>query len=270
MSLINELKKSGFSFNKNLGQNFLLDENYLQSVVSSLCINKNYNIIEIGTGAGTLTRVLARNFDNITTFEIDNRLKNVLTKQFDGFNNIKLVFEDALKSNYFKDLNDFSVVANIPYYITTPLLMKFIKYQNCKSICVLVQDDVANRIVAKPGNKDYGALSVTLQLWGDCKILKNVPRNLFVPAPNVDSAFVQISRHSNHEPFDNKLMERLLKGLFAARRKNILNGLSQTLNINKETAREILNKIDITDNTRPEQLEPKKFVEMIDIISKNS
>ena len=277
MGLIEQLKATGFSFNKNLGQNFIADENYLQSVVSSLGLSKDDTVVEVGTGAGTLTRVLARNVKRVISYEVDKRLQRILEKQFEGFDNIELIFCDALKDG--RDVTvDYSVVANVPYYITTPLLMKFIRDPRCKMICVLVQDDVAKRIVASPGGKEYGALSVTMQLWGDCRIIKNVPRGIFVPVPGVDSAFVIIDRHNSEEVLrsgevdmqnqqsacveeqQSKNLEKLLKGLFSMRRKTILNGMQQFLD--KEDVIKVLNDVGIPPTFRPEQITVQQFAEL--------
>ena len=251
MGLIEQLKSTGFSFNKRLGQNFIADEGFLQSVVAELNLGKSDTVVEVGTGAGTLTRTLARVAGRVVTYEIDKRLEPVL--HFDE--NVELVFADVLKAKM--PDTPFTVVANIPYYITTPLIMKFLNDPNCVRICVLVQADVARRIVAKPGTKDYGALSVGCQAQAECKILKLVPRGLFIPQPSVDSAFVAMSLRAQRS---NPYLEKLLKTIFSARRKTILNALSNL--VSKEKAREILAKAGIAETVRPEQIPPEKFVEL--------
>jgi len=259
----------GFKFNKSLGQNFILDEGFLESIVAGLGLTREHVVVEIGTGAGTLTRVLARRVKQVVTYEIDKRLQTVLHEQFKGIDNIDLRLEDGLKANLprhfvppLRSKGEYIVVANIPYYITTPLIMKFMADVDCTRICVLVQDDVARRIVAKPGGKDYGALSVGLQARADCKIIKKVPRSVFTPVPNVDSAFVDLKKL----PFETKgwhpqgdgVFDRFLKSIFSARRKTILNALK----IEKETARRILAEAGIDENLRPEQIPVDKFVEL--------
>jgi len=242
---------SGFKFNKGLGQNFILDEGFLQSIVDQVGLSRDDTVVEIGTGAGTLTRVLARCARKVVTFELDKRLLAVLEGQFRDFCNIDLRFEDGLKADI--DVGHFSLVANIPYYITTPLIMKFMADDNCTRICVLVQDDVAHRIVAKPGGKDYGALSVGLQARADCRIIKKVPRGIFTPVPNVDSAFVVIEKKDgSHIP------DAFLKKVFAARRKTILNAIGG----DKATVRKVLAEVGIDEGLRPEQISVDKFVEL--------
>jgi len=242
---------SGFKFNKGLGQNFILDEGFLESIVKELGLLRTDTVVEIGTGAGTMTRVIAAHVNKIVTYEIDKRLLAVLENQFKGFCNIDLRFADGLKAEI--EEGQYIVVANIPYYITTPLIMKFMADDNCTCVCVLVQDDVARRIVAKPGGKDYGALTVGLQARADCRIIKKVPRSVFVPVPNVDSAFVVIDKKDGVQ-----IPETFLKKIFAARRKTILNAIGG----DKEVARKVLVEVGIDEGLRPEQIPVDKFVEL--------
>jgi 16S rRNA (adenine1518-N6/adenine1519-N6)-dimethyltransferase len=242
---------SGFHFNKRFGQNFILDEGFLESIVEQLNLLPGDTVVEIGTGAGTLTRVLARKVKRVVTYEIDKRLAAVLAKQFKDFDNIELKFQDGLKAEI--NVGKFALVANIPYYITTPLIWKFMADNNCTRICILTQDDVARRITAIPGGKDYGALSVGLQAQAECRILKKVPRGCFVPVPNVDSAFVIINKKRGA-----KIPEMFLKRIFSARRKTILNALGA----GKETARKVLATVGIPETARPEQISPDKFIQL--------
>ena len=230
-----------------------MDEGFLHSVVSDLGLGKEDTVVEVGTGAGTLTRVLSQYVKRVITFEVDRRLEKILKEQFRGIDNIELRFEDAMQSTFDES---HKVVANIPYYITTPLVMKFLNNKSCESICVLVQKEVAERIVAKPGNKNYGSLSVGIQARATAKILKTVSRGVFTPPPDVDSAFVLISTHtpsalsgihpSNLEgnfslgkPFDT-----FLKDVFSKRRKKLSN------------------IIPVKDDRRPEELCVSEFVEI--------
>jgi 16S rRNA (adenine1518-N6/adenine1519-N6)-dimethyltransferase len=242
----------GFSFNKGLGQNFILDEVLLQSVVAELGLAKTDTVVEVGTGAGTLTRVLARTVARVVTFEVDKRLTDVLVKQFKGFDNIDLRWEDGLRARV--DVGSFIVVANIPYYITTPLVMKFMADENCSRVCVLVQMDVAKRIVAQPGGKEYGALSVGLQAIGDCRILRKIPRGVFTPVPSVDSAFVVIEKRESGAG----ISDAFLKRVFGARRKTVLNALG----VDKILARRVLAEVGIDETLRPEQIAVDKFREL--------
>jgi len=263
-----------FKFNKSLGQNFILDEGFLTSIVAELDLSPEAAVVEIGTGAGTLTRVLARRVKRVVTYEVDKRLASVLEKQFKGIENIELRFEDGLRAQshvgdsrkILRPAQDdkYIVVANIPYYITTPLIMKFMADVNCTRICVLVQDDVARRIVAAPGGKDYGALSIGLQARAECKIIRKVPRSVFTPVPNVDSAFVTIDKLPSKLEGGtacggvSDTFDKFLKKVFSARRKTILNALG----IEKDIARKILAEVGIDENLRPEQIPPDKFVEL--------
>lgn len=256
-----------FQYNKSLGQNFIYDEGFLDSIVSKLGLSADDTVVEVGTGAGTLTRALARVCKKVITYEIDKRLEPILNVKFAEFKNIELVFADAMKVTDF--LTPFKLVANIPYYITTPLLMKFIRIAACTEICVLVQSDVARRIVAKPGGKDYGALSVTLQAVADCKILAEVSRKMFIPAPSVDSAFVVI-RKNRAQVADKEIFERLLKGVFAARRKTMFNALRQTFNLSAEEAHKILSQVQINENLRPENVPVCKFARLCEILTKKA
>lgn len=242
---------SGFKFNKGLGQNFIFDEGFLESIVAELGLLPTDIVVEIGTGAGTLTKVLAARVKKVVTYEVDKRLSSVLENQFKGFSNIDLRFEDGLKAEIGE--GKFVVVANIPYYITTPLIIKFIANQTCTRICVLVQDDVARRIVAKPGCKDYGALTVGVQSQADCRIIRKVPRGIFTPAPNVDSAFIVIDKKRG-----SQISDAFLKSIFAARRKTILNAIGG----DREVARKALDEVGIDSGLRPEQIPPDKFVEL--------
>jgi len=253
---------SSFFFKKSLGQNFIFDEGFLESIIRELGLGKDDTIIEVGTGAGTLTRVLARRVKQVITYEIDRGLESILQKQFEGFDNIELHFTDAMKTKDFPP--DFKVVANIPYYITTPLILKFMNIQGCREICVLIQEEVANRIVARPNGKEYGALSVTLQSQAECKIIKKVPRTLFKPVPNIDSAFVVIKKNGNKP---NQYFDRLVKGMFASRRKTALNALKNAMNLDTQTARELLAVVGIGETIRPEQITVAQFVKLSQILS---
>jgi 16S rRNA (adenine1518-N6/adenine1519-N6)-dimethyltransferase len=257
-----------FSYKKSLGQNFIYDCDFLRSVVRELHIKPTDYIIEIGAGAGTLTRALAETGAAVKTVEIDERLKPRLTAEFVETKNVEIVFGDVMEIDFSAE-PAFRIVANVPYYITTPIIMRFFNLDNCVDINVLVAAEVADRIVACPNTREYGALSVTAQTYGKCEIIRTVPRTLFVPQPKIDSAFVKITKYRGVD-CDKKLLERLLKGLFALRRKTILNGLSAALNLQKAQTTEILKRCVIDPNARPETLPPSKFVELCQNIPKYS
>lgn len=273
MGVLQNLKSAGFKFSKGLGQNFIFDESLLTSVVGELGLSPDDIILEIGTGAGTLTRVLASTVKRVITFEVDRSLETVLADQFKGYKNIKLCFADGLKTSDAEIVKlageSFKVVANIPYYITTPLLLKYIAIPQCKSISVLMQDDVAKRIVARPNDTEYGALSITMQTYADCRIVRKIPRGVFVPVPNVDSMFIQCNV-KQADVKDREIFDKLVKGLFGARRKTVVNGLSIVFGFSKDEAGELLKKANIKESDRPENLPPEKFVVLSNIIANNS
>jgi len=265
--ILKKLKSAGFTFKKGLGQNFIVDEGFLSSVVGEFGLSKDDIVVEVGTGAGTLTRVIAPLVKNVITFEVDERLKPILAEQFNGFDNIELRFIDALSRDAKMPDVPYKVVANVPYYITTPLLLKFISDPNCVEVCVLVQEELGMRIVAKLSTKDYGALSIAMQAWGNFRIVRKVGRGMFVPPPNVDSAFVQGIRGEG-ELFDSRA-NGFLKGLFANRRKTIENGLCAVLGCGREDVRKILADIGINVSLRPENLSVEDFKKLIVRIRQN-
>lgn len=253
-----------FAYKKSLGQNFIYDTDFLRSMVSGLDISKNDLVVEVGTGAGTLTKVLAAYGCQVHTMEIDQRLQPILQKQLAGLSNVTLSFTDALQFDFSK-LGRFRLIANVPYYITTPLIMKFLTEPNCTDINILVASEVAERIVAPIGKAEYGALSVTCQLLANCEITKFVPRTMFTPQPKVDSAFVRLMKNS--QTLDARL-SKMLKGVFASRRKTMLNALSTALRLDKESTAKILQQADIQPTLRPEQITPTQYAHIWEISQK--
>ena len=281
-----------FRFKKSLGQNFIFDEGLLTAVVSKLGLDKSDTVLEVGTGAGTLTTVLAKHAGRVITFEIDNRLAPTLTQRFSQSgafpptppltsqkttdkNNITLIFADIMKTPddelcRLTNGEPFKLIANIPYYITSPLLLRFIRNPACREICVLVQEEVAKRIIAKPGGKDYGALSVTMQTAADCTLIKRVPRTVFVPQPQVDSAFIKCKMQSAKRNItDIALFDKLAKAMFAARRKTVLNALCTCFPmLARQTASGILSSLHISETVRPETLLPDQFISLANEMAK--
>ncbi|MBS7401249.1 MAG: ribosomal RNA small subunit methyltransferase A [Eubacteriales bacterium] len=247
-----------FEYKKSLGQNFIYDLGFLRTLVKKLAVQPTDTVVEVGAGAGTLTQALAETGCQVFSVEIDKRLEPVLQKRLAPYSNVTLTFADATKHN-FSNLPPFRLIANVPYYITTPLIMQFLALPNCRELNVLVASEVAERIVAPHGNALYGALSVSCQNQAECKILASVPRTMFTPQPKVDSAFVSLKK--NGQPSD-KFMEKLLKGVFAARRKTMLNALSSALNLDKNTVTQILTTAEIDLNLRPEQITPTQYVKI--------
>ena len=178
-----------FAYKKSLGQNFIYDVGFLRTIIKKLNVQPTDVVVEIGAGAGTLTQVLAETGCQVFSLEIDQRLQPILNERLQPYSNSHLIMADALKYD-FSHLPTFRLIANVPYYITTPLIMQFLNLPNCCELNVLVAAEVAERIVASYGNELYGALSVTCQLQADCKILTIVPRTMFTPQPKIDSAFI--------------------------------------------------------------------------------
>lgn len=254
-----------FKFKKSLGQNFLSDKNLLKSLVSLTPINKNSNILEIGLGKGALTEILIENAKKVIGFEIDKDLAPHLTAKFETANNFKLIFEDALKTDikqiekHFK-MENFSVIANLPYYITTPLIFKFLEETNkVDFLAIMVQKEVAQRIVAEKSTKNYGALSVVCQFHADCKIKKIVSKKMFFPVPKVDSAFILIQKTKNF----NFEYSNLIKTAFAMRRKTLINNLINGYSVSKQELSNIFEKLNLNENVRAENLSPEQFFNLL-------
>lgn len=247
-----------FEYKKSLGQNFIYDKDFLRALVKKLDVQPTDIVVEVGAGMGTLTRALAETGCQVYSVEIDQRLQSHLTKNLQSYSNVHLIFDDALTYDFSKFPN-FRLIANVPYYITTPLIMKFLAASNCYEVNVLIADEVAQRIVELPGTSLYGALSVSCQIQADCKILQMVPRTMFTPQPKVDSAFVCMKK--NGTPYNPKLAS-LLKSVFAARRKTILNALSKTLSLDKVATEKILATVGINPTCRPEQITPTEFAKI--------
>ena len=247
-----------FAYKKSLGQNFIYDVGFLRALVKKLNVQPTDVVVEVGAGAGTLTQALAETGCQVHSVEIDQRLQAVLNQRLQSYQNVQLVFADALKHD-FSHLPPFRLIANVPYYITTPLIMQFLALPNCRELNVLVADEVAERIVAPSGTALYGALSVSCQLQAECKILAAVPRTLFTPQPKIDSAFVCMKK--NGQPTDVEL-GKLLKGIFAARRKTMLNALSGALNLDKTVTAQILDAAGIDPTLRPEQITPTEYAKI--------
>ena len=229
------LERHGFTFKKSFGQNFLTDTNILQKIVDTAEIDKTVNVIEIGPGIGALTEFLAENAAEVMAFEIDDRLVPILADTLRDFDNIKVVNEDILKSDLQTRIKEFAnsdlpikVVANLPYYITTPILMHLIESKiPFAEFVVMMQKEVADRISAQPNTKAYGSLSIAVQYYMTAKVAFIVPRTVFVPAPNVDSAILKMTRreHPLVQVQDEDFFFRVSKAAFVHRRKTLWNNL---------------------------------------------
>ena len=249
-----------FHFNKALGQNFITDANLLDAIVADSGINGDDTIVEIGTGAGTLTRAIAKVAKKVYSFEVDRNLQPVLTLSLQGVDNAEVIFRDVLKmkDDELKSVvgDSFKVVANLPYYITTPLAMRFIESSlDVKSVTIMVQKEVALRFVAKPNTADYSAITLAIEMAGNAQITRNVSRNMFFPSPNVDSAVVRIDIDRTKLDGENApLLHKLVRSSFAMRRKTLANNLSVAFQIDKQEAGKLIEEAGFSPMVRGEAL----------------
>ncbi|MEZ7648061.1 16S rRNA (adenine(1518)-N(6)/adenine(1519)-N(6))-dimethyltransferase RsmA [Streptococcus constellatus] len=271
------LERHDFTFKKSFGQNFLTDTNILQKIVDTAEIDKHVNVIEIGPGIGALTEFLAENAAEVMAFEIDERLMPILADTLQEFENVKIINEDILKSDLQARIKEFSnpelpikVVANLPYYITTPILMHLIESRiPFSEFVVMMQREVADRISAQPNSKSYGSLSIAVQYYMTAKVAFIVPRTVFVPAPNVDSAILKMTRRDKPavEVKDEPFFFKVSKASFTHRRKTLWNNLTSCFGKSDEikTRLEIaLNNADLSPNVRGEALDLQEFARLSD------
>lgn len=274
-NLKNSLREAGFGFKKRLGQNFITDKNLLSSIVRAAGVGKTDTVVEIGCGAGTLTLALAESAKKVLGFEVDGDLKPVLSRALAGADNVEIIFGDFLKTDLKeleKKLGEYSVVANIPYYVTTPIITKILDESRlCKSLTVTVQEEVALRLCAKPATPDYGAITAAIALRASAQIVKRVPREMFTPRPNVDSAVVKMEIEDGRIAVkDSALYKKTVRAAFQARRKTLENNLVNAFNLSRENAREILDGAGIPLKARGETLSPKEFARLADEIAEFS
>jgi len=272
MSNLEILNKYDFKFNKSYGQNFIFDKNFLKSIVDGI-VDDSTNVLEIGAGAGTLTSILCEKAKKVVSFEIDNNLKPILNENLSNLNNINLVFGDIMKFDMDEIESNFDgkyiMVANLPYYITTPIIFKFLENaKNMTSMVIMVQLEVAERLVAKAGTKEYGAITPAIDYRANAKIIKKVNRTMFTPAPNVDSAIVKIDFVDNKYSIKNsKVLDDTIKCAFAMRRKTIENNLKSYFKFNSDTVKEIIEKSGLQVGIRGEKLTTLELVNLSNIIS---
>lgn len=265
------LKKHGFTFKKSLGQNFLTDENLLDSIAEAAGIGKSDTVVEIGCGAGTLTRALSKRAGRVYAYEIDRDLRPVLAETLAGCENTEVIFRDFSKENLgelYREIGEYTVVANLPYYVTTPIVTRLLEEgAGVRGVCVMVQQEVAERFAAKEDTPEYGAITAAIALRGTAKIVKKVGRNMFYPAPNVDSAVVKIDFTENALPVKDKGMYRkTVRCAFLNRRKTLENNLMKSFSLSRETAAEILNRAGVEEKARGETLSPKRLAALSDIL----
>ena len=265
------LKKHGFTFKKSLGQNFITDENLLDAIAEAAEIGKEDTAVEIGCGAGTLTRALSKKAGRVVAYEVDRDLQPVLAETLAGCENTEVVFRDFSKENLSalqKEIGEYTVVANLPYYVTTPIVTRLLEEGvGVKGVCVMVQQEVAERFCAKENTPEYGAITAAIALRGKAKIVKRVGRNMFFPAPNVDSAVVKIDFIENALPVKSKEMYRkTVRCAFLNRRKTLENNLMKSFSLPRETAAEILKKAGVEEKARGETLSPQRLAALSDIL----
>lgn len=265
------LKKHGFTFKKSLGQNFLTDENLLDSIAEAAGIGKSDTVVEIGCGAGTLTRALSKLAGRVYAYEIDRDLRPVLAETLAGCENTEVIFRDFSKENLgelYREIGEYTVVANLPYYVTTPIVTRLLEEgAGVRGVCVMVQQEVAERFAAKEDTPEYGAITAAIALRGTAKIVKKVGRNMFYPAPNVDSAVVKIDFTENALPVKDKDMyKKTVRCAFLNRRKTLENNLMKSFSFPRETAAEILNRAGVEEKARGETLSPKRLAALSDIL----
>ncbi len=266
------LKESGFRFNKQFGQNFITDVNLLGAMVSDAGITGEDTVIEIGPGAGTLTRSIANVAKKVISFEIDRNLEPILKRTLSDHGNAEVIFKDFQKVSDAElrsilDGGEYKVVANLPYYITTPLVMRFLESEyKPSSVTVMVQKEVAERFIATEKSDNYGVISLAIALEGDAKLTRIVSRNLFYPVPNVDSAIVNIEiRDKGIE--DKEDIKKLVKAAFSMRRKTLVNNLTHTLGLTREDVESALLAIGKDVRERGETLSLYEYVALKDALS---
>ncbi len=265
------LERHGFHFKKQFGQNFISDPNLLQSIVTASGIDEETTVVEIGCGAGTLTRALAEKAKKVYAFDIDVTLQPVLAETLSGLDNVEVIFKDFNKLDlkaFEAEIEPYTVVANLPYYITTPLLTKLLEESDkVQGLSIMVQEEVAERFAAKEGTPEYGAITAAIALKGTAKIVKRVSRNMFYPRPNVDSAVVKIEfERGRVEVKSEKAYRQTVKCAFLNRRKTLENNLVNFFSLSREQAKRGLAKAEIDEKARGETLSPERLARLSDIL----
>ena len=261
-----KMEKYNFNLKKMYGQNFIIDENTINKIITSSDIDKDTLVIEIGPGAGSLTYKLSKCAKNVICYEIDTTLKEMLMDNLNGCDNVEVIYKDFLKTDVESDIKKYSykklyVVANLPYYITTPIIMKFIEDNiDVDKIVVMVQKEVGDRFKAIPNTKDYNSLSVYLNYYFDVKKLLDVSRNVFIPKPNVDSIVIEFKKKDNkYKLKDEKLFFDLVRDSFRQKRKTLKNNLK---NYDLTKVEEVLKKYNLDLSVRAEQIRIEIFVDI--------
>lgn len=276
---IETIKKYNFAFQKKFGQNFLIDEHVLSKIISAAGVKGDDVVLEIGPGFGTMTQYLAEAAKEVIAVEIDKTLIPILKETLAGYDNITLINEDILKVDIAALVNEknggrpIKVVANLPYYITTPIIMGlFESHVPLDNITVMVQKEVAQRMQAQPGTKDYGALSLAVQFYAEPYIAANVPPNCFIPRPNVGSAVIRLNRWQNPpvQVKDEKFLFSIIRASFNQRRKTLQNSLvNGGIPVTKEQVVDALGQLGLSPTIRGEALTLEQFATLSDVLQEN-
>ena len=276
---IEVIQKYDFDFQKKFGQNFLIDERVLEKIISAAEVNKDDFVLEIGPGIGTMTQYLAENAREVMAVEIDKNLIPILSDTLSAYDNVSILNADILKVDIAKIVEEknggkpVKVVANLPYYITTPIIMGlFESHVPIDSITIMVQKEVADRMQVGPGTKDYGALSLAVQYYAKPEIVANVPPNCFMPRPKVGSAVIRLTRHEQCpvEVEDEKFMFRVIRASFNQGRKTLANGLNNApdIQVSKEDIAKALEELGVGASIRGETLTLEQFARLSNILKK--
>ena len=276
---IEVLQKYHFNFQKKFGQNFLIDTHVLEKIISAAQITKEDCVVEIGPGIGTMTQYLAEAAGHVVAVEIDKNLIPILGDTLSAYDNVEVINEDILKvdiNRLVQEKNNgrpIKVVANLPYYITTPIIMGlFESHVPMDSITIMVQKEVADRMQEGPGSKEYGALSLAVQYYAKPEIVANVPPNCFIPRPNVGSAVIRLTRYQEPpvQVKDENLMFALIRASFNQRRKTLVNGLGNASNVSvsKDAVKEALAQMGLAETVRGETLSLEQFAQLANLLGK--
>lgn len=273
------LEKYGFTFKKSLGQNFLIDTNILRNIVENAELTESSGAVEIGPGIGALTEQLAKVCKKVLAFEIDQRLIPVLKDTLSPYPHVTIINQDFLKANvnevlkeYFTEEEEISIVANLPYYITTPIIMKCLEEKlPFKNMVVMMQKEVGDRIAAQPGTKNYGSLTIAIQYYTTAEIVMHVPRTVFIPQPNVDSVVIRLRKRDQPivQVKDEAFFFKVVKSSFGQRRKTILNNLTNSLDQGKEKKELIVSSLGVAGiepSRRGETLTIEEFAKLSDAL----
>ena len=277
---IETIKKYEFAFQKKFGQNFLIDAHVINKIISAADITKDDCVLEIGPGIGTMTQYLAESAGQVVAVEIDKNLLPILDETLAEYDNVTVINDDILKVDINKIVEErnggrpIKVVANLPYYITTPIIMGLFESNvPIDNITVMVQKEVADRMQVGPGSKDYGALSLAVQYYAEPYIVANVPPNCFIPRPNVGSAVIRLTRHKEMpvQVADPKLMFRLIRASFNQRRKTLQNGLNNAPDISftKEQIVAAIESLGVPATIRGEALDLQQFAQLANYFTEN-